>query len=118
MHDKKMADKDKMEFPDDSFVLQDLGYVGYLHDNVHTIMNEKKPYKKDFTEEQKENNRLKSRERIHIEHIICGIKRLKIVTDVCRAKGKKFMDEVMFLACSLHNLRVKFRKNQCEKCQV
>ena len=111
MHDKKIADKEKMKFPDGIALFQDTGFVGFVPDNVLVVMNEKKPKGNFLTDEQKENNKLKSRERITIEHIICGIKRLRVVKDICRLQRENILNKLMIIACGLHNLRTLFRTN-------
>ena len=68
----------------------------------------KKPKGGELTEEEKESNKLISRVRIVVEHIIAGIKRLHIVKDVFRNIKEGYDDLVMRLACGLHNFRVRF----------
>ena len=41
--------------------------------------------------------------RIVVEHVICGVKRCRIVKDVFRNTKDKFDDLVMEIACGLHN---------------
>jgi hypothetical protein len=45
-----------------------------------------------------------------VEHAISGIKRSRIVKDILRNTKDDFSDLVMVIACSLHNLRVEYRK--------
>jgi hypothetical protein len=54
-------------------------------------------------------NHLVSRVRIVVEHVIAGVKRCRIVTDVLRLTKAGMADMVMEIACGLHNLRVSCR---------
>jgi len=47
--------------------------------------------------------------RIVVEHTIAGIKRCRIVKDVLRLTKNGIADQVMAIACGLHNLRVASR---------
>ena len=44
-----------------------------------------------------------------VEHVIGGIKRLKIVHDVFRNTKVNYEDVVMAIACGVHNLRTEYR---------
>ncbi len=55
--------------------------------------------------------------RIHIEHIISGIKRSRIVKDIFRG-GVLCSDMIMEIACGLHNYRVKHRSPSIDKTPV
>jgi hypothetical protein len=77
---------------------------------VKTFQPQKKPKGKELTPDQKEQNRLISRIRIVIEHIIAGIKRCRIVKDLFRNTKEKYDDLVMEIACALHNFRVDCRQ--------
>ena len=61
---------------------------------------------------EKEQNSLISKMRIIIEHVICGIKRCRIVKDVFRNTKDKFDDLVMEIACGLHNFRTAYRTGE------
>ena len=54
-------------------------------------------------------NHLVSRVRIVVEHVIAGVKRCRIVTDVLRLTKEGIADLVMEIACGLHNRRVSCR---------
>ena len=43
IHDKRMADEEEINYPNDSFLWKDLGYVGYLPENVQCFEPIKKP---------------------------------------------------------------------------
>jgi hypothetical protein len=54
-------------------------------------------------------NGLFSSMRVVVEHIIAGVKRCRIVKDVLRLTKAGISDQVMEIACGLHNLRVSCR---------
>ena len=47
---------------------------------------------------------------MRVEHAISGVKRSRIVKDVLRNYKDGFSDLVMAIACGLHNLRLRYRK--------
>ena len=110
-HDKKIADEENPTYPEAIGVDQDTGFQGYAPNGVQTFQPQKKPKGKELTPAQKEHNRLSSRSRVVIEHIIAGIKRCRIVTDIFRNTKEKYDDLVMEIACGLHNFRVHCRES-------
>jgi hypothetical protein len=67
----------------------------------------KKPRKKPLSYDQKEKNQIISSYRIKVEHAICGIKRLRSLTDIFR--GKNGIDDTIFrVACEIWNLQLNF----------
>jgi hypothetical protein len=108
-HDKKICDAEGHEFPEGSTLYKDTGYQGYEPAGVHTRQPKKKPRGRELTQEEKEQNSLISSVRIVVEHVICGVKRCRIVKDVFRNTRDKFADLVMEIACGLHNFRTAYR---------
>ena len=108
-HDKKIADEEAPTYPKDISLYQDTGFQGYTPASVQTFQPQKKPQGQELTAEQQEENRLISRVRIVIEHIIGGIKRSRIVKDLFRNTKDLYDDLVMEIACGLHNFRVHCR---------
>ena len=51
-------------------------------------------------------NALLASERIIVEHAIAGIKRCRIVKEVLRLTKQGVSDQLMEIACGLHNLRI------------
>ena len=49
-----------------------------------------------------------------VEHVIAGVKRLRIVKEVFRNTKEKFDDLVMEIACGLHNFRTVARSKRSE----
>jgi len=47
--------------------------------------------------------------RVVVEHVIAGIKRCRIVKEVLRLTREGISDQVLEIACGLHNLRVDCR---------
>ncbi|MDR1364292.1 MAG: hypothetical protein LBJ32_01490 [Oscillospiraceae bacterium] len=71
-----------------------------MHKNV--FIPHKKPRKKLFSDEQKEENQIISSYRIKVEHAICGIKRLRCLTDVFREKEGVTLFRVAYGIWNLH----------------
>ena len=55
-------------------------------------------------------NRKLARIRVHVEHVLSGVKRARIVKDVLRNTKDGISDSAMEAACGLHNLRAQNRK--------
>ena len=108
-HDKKLADESIYQLPKGSYLLQDTGFQGFELENILILQPKKKPRGKELTKEEKQVNQDISRVRVRIEHVMSGIKRSRIVKDRNRNWLKGFRDQVMLIACGLHNLRLKFR---------
>ena len=104
-HDKKIIDESEVVLPEGSNLYQDTGFQGYNPEGVNIFQPTKKPKGKELTDEEKDENRLISRIRIVVEHVISGIKRLHIVKSVFRNTKENYDDLVMWLACGLHNFR-------------
>jgi hypothetical protein len=111
-HDKKICDEEGHEFPEGSTLYKDTGYQGYEPAAVNTRQPKKKPRGGELTVEEKQQNSLISRVRIIVEHVICGVKRCRIVKDVFRNTMDKFDDLVMEIACGLHNFRTAYRTGE------
>lgn len=59
-------------------------------------------------------NALLASERIIVEHALAGIKRCRIVKEVLRLTKQGISDQLMEIACGLHNLRVTCRHPEPE----
>ncbi len=108
-HDRKICGEENPAFPDGSTVFKDTGFQGWEPENVTAYQPEKKPRGKELPAEDKLFNTMISSVRVIAEHVIAGIKRLRIVKEVFRNTKDGFHDLVMEIACGLHNLRVTFR---------
>jgi hypothetical protein len=51
-----------------------------------------------------------SKLRVVVEHGICGAKRARCIKDKRRTWRTGFVDAIMVIACSLHNLRIDSRR--------
>ena len=109
-HHKKMLDEEPLALPADSILFQDLGYLGHQPEGIVMAMPERKPRKKALSDLQKATNQLISSFRVAVEQAIDGVKRLRIVKDILPLKAYAIRDQVMLLACGIHNLRIAFRK--------
>ncbi|NJL54692.1 transposase [bacterium] len=106
VHDKRQLDEEDLvgNIPDEVAVEGDLGFQGLQNefDNVH--LPHKKPKGKELSEQQKQENREFSRQRVKCEHAHAGIKRYRSVTDVYRNRVPDFDDRLMLNAAGLWNL--------------
>ena len=103
-HDKKLADEETIEYPEGTVLQQDTGFQGYAPEGVTTKQPKKKPRGAELTKEEKEVNRELSRVRVVIEHLISGAKRLRIVKEEMRLRVENVSDNLMEIACGVHNL--------------
>ena len=106
MHDKALADLDRLQLPTQSVLKQDLGFVGHAPVGVLIEMPFKKPKNKELSFSQKLYNQLFNATRVLVEHSNSGFKRVRIVKDVCRLHNAVVRDRIRVVACGLHNLRV------------
>lgn len=106
-HDKPIADQTPYPLPESSELLQDLGFVGFTLEGVEITQPHKKPRGGELTAEQKAENQQIAHRRIRIEHIICSIKRLRIVKDTMRLWKDTVRDMVMEMCVGLHNFRLR-----------
>jgi hypothetical protein len=93
--------------PEGSELLQDLGFVGFTLTGIQITQPHKKPPGKELSDEQKAENQIIARRRVRIEHIICSVKRCRIVKDTIRLWKDTARDMVMAVCCGLHNFRVR-----------
>jgi hypothetical protein len=109
VHDKRAADETLYPLPQGSHLLQDLGFLGFKLESVVIEMPIKKPRGGKLTDEQKATNQALSRRRVAIEHVNSGVKRCRILKDVCRLLRNGTRDLIMEIGCALHNFRLHFR---------
>ena len=108
VHDNRICDEEAYQFPPCG-LFQDTGFQGYKPDHVDTYQPKKKPQGKELTDEEKAENTMIASIRILVEHVIAGVKRCRIVKDVFRNTKNHFADQVMEIACGLHNFRATWR---------
>ena len=104
-HDKKIAEEEHLELPAGSDIYRDTGFQGLEMKGVNIYQPKKKPKGKELTDEEKSNNRLISRVRVVVEHVISGVKRCHIVSDIFRNTKSGYDDLVLELSAALHNFR-------------
>jgi hypothetical protein len=108
-HDKRICDEEGYTFPRCSQLFQDTGFQGYAPEEVIIYQPKKKPRGGELDLSDRFINSVISSARITVENVICGIKRCRIVKDTFRNHLAGFDDQVMEIACGLHNLRVRHR---------
>ena len=107
-HDKKMADEAQIAYPQGAILAKDSGFQGYEPEGVFTLQP-KKTRGAELSAADKLLNGVLSSSRVKVEHAIAGLKRSRIVKDVLRLTRTDISDQVMEIACGLHNLRVSSR---------
>lgn len=109
IHDKALADEMELKFLPKQSLLLDLGFIGYQPEGALTILPFKKPRQGELSKSDKRYNRLLARLRVKVEHVMAGVKRVRIVKDKIRLHGQQVRDQLMLIACGLHNLRIAHR---------
>lgn len=101
----------KEEFPPeenwfkDFKVRVDLGFLGIEKDYEckELFLPHKKKKKQELNAEQKQENQLLAKERIVVEHAICGMKRYRILSDRLRVQDVKLYNQVLGVCAGLWN---------------
>lgn len=106
VHDKKIMDEQPLKLKAGTTLWQDTGFLGHYPQDVIIRMPVKKPKGRQLTDQQKEKNRKVSSFRVLVEHAIGGVKKYRIIKDRFRCRKFAFDDQVMLIACGLHNLRI------------
>lgn len=109
MHDKSLADEMELKFLPEQCLLLDLGFIGYEPEGAQTVLPIKKPHHRELNQVDKGYNRLLASVRVQVEHVMAGVKRIRIVKDKIRLHSEIIRDKVMLIACGLHNLRMAHR---------
>ena len=89
----------------------DLGYLGIEKDfeNQISILPYKKKKGKELTIIQKEWNKLQSKIRIKVEHVIAQIKKFRINNDTFRNKLCRY-DAISDIVCGIVNYKIKWKE--------
>ena len=105
MHDKRQLDEEDLvrHIPDEVAVEGDLGFQGLQNEYENIHLPHKKPRGKELSEQQKQENREFSSQRVRCEHAHAGIKRYNAVTAVYRNRVSDFDDRLMLNAAGLWN---------------
>jgi hypothetical protein len=104
-----MVEEEGLVFPDGSFLWKDLGYIGYLPDNVNCFEPHKKTKNKELTKIQKQENQTIASVRIVVEHAIGGLKRCRICKEIIRIYNPYIRDSIVETCAALHNFRLAWR---------
>lgn len=108
-HDKRIADESGYCLPQESILYQDTGFQGFSLENVTVLQPKKKPRNGTLSEQEKEKNRCISSVRVHIEHVICSVKRYRMVKEKIHIYCMEFRDMVMETCCGIHNFRLRYQ---------
>jgi hypothetical protein len=105
VHDKRQLEEEDLvgNIPDEVAIEGDLGFQGLQNEFENVHLPHKKPKGKKLSEQQKQENREFSRQRVKCEHAHAGIKRYRSVTDVYRNRVPDFDDRLMLNAAGLWN---------------
>ncbi len=99
----------ELAFWPEQCLLLDSGFVGYEPEGAQTLMPIKKMPHQQLAEVDKCYNRLLASVRVKIEHVMAGVKRIRIVKEKIRLHGEQIRVSVMRIAGGLHNLRIAHR---------
>lgn len=105
----------KEEFPPDKNWFEkhqirlDLGYQGFANEYVFKELNipKKKPRGGVLTEEEKAENKVKSKERIVVEHSLSGLKRYRILANKLRLKNFSDYNDIIGVCAGLWNFYIR-----------
>jgi hypothetical protein len=105
IHDKRqLAEAEIVEhIPDPVRIEGDLGFQGLQNEFINIHLPHKKPRGKELSEEQKQENKAFSRQRVVCEHAHAGMKRYNAVSAIYRNRVSDFDDHLMLTAAGLWN---------------
>jgi DDE superfamily endonuclease/Helix-turn-helix of DDE superfamily endonuclease len=103
VHDKRqLAEEPIVEnIPEDVPIEGDLGFQGLQNEYENIHLPHKKPRGKELSEQQKQENRDFSAQRVKCEHAHAGIKRYNAVASIYRNRVTDFDDHLMLVAAGL-----------------
>ena len=110
-HDYKIYKSKHPTLPEELMVFYDLGYLGVERDFPQqiSILPYKKKKGKELTISQKEWNKLQSKIRIKVEHIIAQIKKFRINSDTFRNRLCRY-DVISEIVCGLVNFKIRWKE--------
>lgn len=105
VHDKRQLDEEDLvsNIPGEVAVEGDLGFQGLQNEFENVHLPHKKPRGQELSEQQKQENREFSRQRVKCEHAHAGIKRYNAVSAVYRNRVPDFDDCLMLNTTALWN---------------
>lgn len=107
-----MADEEDFNFHKAIILIQDLGFQGFEPENVVVYQPIKKHKGLDLDNQQKAYNKEQSQQRVSVEHATRGVKILRIVKEKIRSYLHAWRDLVMYLACAIHNFKIKLKRKK------
>ncbi len=99
--DVNLLRKQQLNLSDEQSFTGDKAYLGA----ERTKTPQKKPRKRELSPEQKESNRLISKERIYVEHLIRLVKIFRVASERFRLHSRTYK-QVMLVICGLVRLRI------------
>ena len=110
-HDYKIHKSKHPTLSQELLQFYDPGYLGIEKDflNQISILSYKKKKRKELTIHQKEWNKLQSKIRIKVEHVIVQIKKFRINCDVFRNKLCRY-DVISEIICDIVNFKIKWKE--------
>jgi hypothetical protein len=108
-HDKSRAELAGYTLPPGSRLSQEMGFQGFMLNDITIIQPKKKPRGGELTAPEKAQNRVISSVRIRLEHAIGGVKRYRMVKDQIRLLKDGMRDTMMETCGGLHNFRLQYR---------
>ena len=111
MHDKKIYDYEQITLSKNINMFIDLGFIGLTSEHAKIMIPYKRKKNFDLTEEQKNYNKWVSSIRVKVEHIIGNVKIFRKAKDKYRGRLYAREDNIMVVACALHNLKLKVKEN-------
>lgn len=109
VHDKSICDQESLTFFKKIPVIVDLGFKGLTSEQAQIIIPYKQKKNKNLTEEQQKYNSWIAKVRVKIEHIIADVKIFRKVKEIFRGRLYSREDDIMLVACALHNLKLRVK---------
>lgn len=97
-HDFRLFKESGVRRHPETEAITDTGYMGLQQLHGKTTMPKKRSKKTPLTKQDKQTNRLMSKDRVPAEHVIACLKRFKIVSDRYRNRRKRFGLRVTLIA--------------------
>lgn len=102
-------DLENCKFPKGIRLVYDTGFQGFLYDGVSILQLHKAQRNAPLVLIQKKINTIISSKRVVNEHTIGSVKRPHILKHELRINNIDFQDNIFWIGCGLHNLRIRHR---------
>lgn len=109
VHDKKVMDLENCKFPKGVTLVYDTGFQNLFYEGVSILQPHKAQRNAPLVPIQKKINTIIATERIVNEHTIGSVKRPHILKIELRINNLDFRDNIFWIGCGLHNLRIRNR---------